>query len=354
VPQRAVGLSRPECFRVTQDLVGAFNRTEVCYMDSVAPLWLWLVFVAIVLVALFVDFVVLKKQGAHEVGVKEALNWSIIWVALSLAFNGLFWWAVRDATGSSSQATEKSLEFLTGYLIEKSLAVDNIFVFLMIFTYFSVPAAYQKRVLMIGIIGAIVLRTVMILVGGWLLAHFHWVLYVFGAFLILTGIKMWWAAGKEPDLSENPALRLLRRLMPVSSSYDGEKFFTVENGKRIATPLFMVICLVGLTDVIFAVDSIPAIFAITSDPFIVLTSNVFAILGLRAMFFLLQAVASKFHLLNYGLAVVLVFIGIKMVLIDVYKIPVAVSLAVVVAILAVTMVLSVRSSGGAAPSDAPK
>jgi tellurite resistance protein TerC len=334
--------------------VGAFNRTEVCYMDTVAPLWLWLVFVAIVLVALFVDFVVLKKQGAHEVGVKEALNWSIIWVALSLAFNGLFWWAVRDTTGSSSQATEKSLEFLTGYLIEKSLAVDNIFVFLMIFTYFSVPAAYQKRVLMIGIIGAIVLRTVMILVGGWLLAHFHWILYVFGAFLILTGIKMWWAAGKEPDLSENPALRLLRRIMPVSSSYDGEKFFTVENGKRIATPLFMVICLVGLTDVIFAVDSIPAIFAITSDPFIVLTSNVFAILGLRAMFFLLQAVASKFHLLNYGLAVVLVFIGTKMVLIDIYKIPVAVSLTVVVAILAVTMVLSVRSSGGAAPSDTPK
>jgi tellurite resistance protein TerC len=151
--------------------VGAFNRTEVCYMNTVAPLWLWLVFVAIVLVALFVDFVVLKKQGAHEVGVKEALNWSIIWVALSLAFNGLFWWAVRDTTGSSSEATEKALEFLTGYLIEKSLAVDNIFVFLLIFTYFAVPAAYQKRVLMIGIIGAIVLRTVMILVGGWLLAH---------------------------------------------------------------------------------------------------------------------------------------------------------------------------------------
>lgn len=319
-------------------------------MNTVAPLWLWLVFVAIVLVALFVDFVVLKKQGAHEVGVKEALNWSIVWVVLSLAFNGLFWWAVHETTGNSSVATEKSLEFLTGYLIEKSLAVDNIFVFLMIFTYFAVPAAYQKRVLMIGIIGAIVLRTVMILVGGWLLAHFHWVLYVFGAFLILTGIKMWWAAGKEPDLSENPALRLLRRIMPVSSSYDGERFFTIENGKRIATPLFMVICLVGLTDVIFAVDSIPAIFAITSDPFIVLTSNVFAILGLRAMFFLLQAVASKFHLLNYGLAVVLVFIGTKMVLIDIYKIPVAVSLLVVVAILAVTMVLSVRSAGGVAPS----
>ena len=313
-------------------------------METIAPLWLWIVFVAFVLAALFVDFVVLRKQGAHEVGVKEALYWSIVWIALSFLFNGLFWWAVRDTTGSVEVANEKSLEFLTGYLIEKSLAVDNIFVFLMIFTYFAVPAAYQKRVLMIGIIGAIVLRTVMILVGGWLLAHFHWVLYVFGAFLVLTGLKMWWAAGKEPKLDENPALRLLRRIMPVSTSFDGEKFFTVENGKRIATPLFMVICMVGLTDVIFAVDSIPAIFAITSDPFIVLTSNVFAILGLRAMFFLLQAVATKFHLLNYGLAVILVFIGTKMMLIDVFKIPVAVSLAVVVAILAVTMVISVRTA----------
>jgi tellurite resistance protein TerC len=313
-------------------------------METIAPLWLWIVFVAIVLAALFIDFVVLKKQGAHEVGVKEALNWSIIWVALSFVFNGLFWWAVRDTSGSVEVANEKSLEFLTGYLIEKSLAVDNIFVFLMIFTYFAVPPAYQKRVLMIGIIGAIVLRTIMILIGGWLLQEFHWVLYVFGAFLIITGIKMWWAAGKESDLEDNPALKLLRKLIPVSQRYDGEKFFTLENGKRIATPLFMVICLVGLTDVIFAVDSIPAIFAITSDPFIVLTSNVFAILGLRAMFFLLQAVAAKFHLLNYGLAVILVFIGTKMVLIDVYKIPVAMSLAGVVAILAVTMVLSVRSA----------
>lgn len=313
-------------------------------METVVPLWLWIVFVAFVLAALFVDFVVLKKQGAHAVGVKEALNWSIIWIALSFLFNGLLWWAVRDTSGSVEVANEKSLEFLTGYLIEKSLAVDNIFVFLMIFTYFAVPPAYQKRVLMIGIIGAIVLRTIMILIGGWLLQQFHWVLYVFGAFLIITGIKMWWAAGKESDLEDNPALKLLRKLIPVSQRYDGEKFFTLENGKRIATPLFMVICLVGLTDVIFAVDSIPAIFAITSDPFIVLTSNVFAILGLRAMFFLLQAVAAKFHLLNYGLAVVLVFIGTKMMLIDVFKIPVAVSLAVVVAVLAVTMVLSVRSA----------
>ena len=313
-------------------------------METIAPLWLWLVFVAFVLAALFVDFVVLKKQGAHEVGVKEALNWSIIWIALSFVFNALFWWAVRDTSGSTKLANEKSLEFLTGYLIEKSLAVDNIFVFLMIFTYFAVPPSYQKRVLMIGIIGAIVLRTIMILIGGWLLAEFHWVLYVFGAFLILTGVKMWWAAGKEPDLNDNPALKLLRKLMPVSQRYDGENFFTIENGKRIATPLFMVICLVGLTDVIFAVDSIPAIFAITNDPFIVLTSNVFAILGLRAMFFLLQAVASKFHLLNYGLAVILVFIGTKMVLIDIYKIPVAVSLGVVVAILALTMLISVKTA----------
>jgi tellurite resistance protein TerC len=313
-------------------------------MDTVAPLWLWATFVAIVLVSLFVDFVVLKKQGAHDIGVKEALNWSLIWIALSFLFNGLFWWAIKDTTGSVELANTKSLEFLTGYLIEKSLAVDNIFVFLMIFTYFAVPTNYQKRVLMIGIIGAIVLRTIMILVGGWLLSEFHWVLYVFGAFLILTGVKMWWAAGKEPDLDDNPALKLLRKVLPVSQNYDGEKFWTVENGKKIATPLFMVICLIALTDVIFAVDSIPAIFAITSDPFIVLTSNVFAILGLRAMYFLLAAVANKFHLLNYGLAVILVFIGTKMCLIDVFKIPVSISLGVVVGILAVTMLLSVRSS----------
>jgi tellurite resistance protein TerC len=315
--------------------------------STVAPPWLWATFIAIVIAALFIDLVVLKKQGAHEVGVKEAVNWSIVWVLASLAFNGLFWWAVKDTTGSTEVANAKSLEFLTGYLIEKSLAVDNIFVFLMIFTYFAVPPAYQKRVLMIGIIGAIVLRTIMILVGGWLLQQFHWILYLFGAFLILTGVKMWWAAGKEQSLDDNPALKLLRKMLPVSKHYDGEKFWTVENGKRIATPLFMVICLVGLTDVIFAVDSIPAIFAITSDPFIVLTSNVFAILGLRAMYFLLAAVASKFHLLTYGLAVILVFIGTKMMLIDIFKIPVLVSLGVVVGILAITMVWSVRSAPAA-------
>ena len=312
-------------------------------MDTIAPLWLWIFFVVSVLTALFVDFVVLRKQGAHSVTVKEALNWSLVWVALSFAFNGLFWWAVHQDHGAAV-ANTKSMEFLTGYLIEKSLAVDNIFVFLMIFTYFAVPPDYQKRVLMIGIVGAIVLRTVMILLGSWLISEFHWVLYVFGAFLLLTGIKMWWAAGKESDLENNPALKLLRRWLPVSKHFDGEKFFTVENGKKIATPLLMVIALVGLTDVIFAVDSIPAIFAITSDPFIVLTSNIFAILGLRAMYFLLAAVAAKFHLLSYGLAVILVFIGTKMLLIDVFKIPVMVSLGVVVGILAITMLWSIKTT----------
>lgn len=313
-------------------------------MQTIAPLWLWATFGVIVLASLFIDFVVLRKQSSQDIGVKEALNWSLIWIAVSFLFNGLFWWAIKDTTGSTELANTKSLEFLTGYLIEKSLAVDNIFVFLLIFTYFAVPSHFQKRVLMIGIIGAIVLRTVMILVGGWLLAEFHWILYLFGAFLVLTGLKMWWAAGKEPNLDDNPALKLLRKLIPVSKDYDGENFWTMENGKKVATPLFMVICLIALTDVIFAVDSIPAIFAITNDPFIVLTSNVFAILGLRAMYFLLASVASKFHLLNYGLAVILIFIGTKMCLIDVYKIPVHFSLGVVVAILAITMLLSVRTA----------
>ncbi|HIV70698.1 MAG TPA: TerC family protein [Candidatus Aquabacterium excrementipullorum] len=312
-------------------------------MNTLAPEWLWFVFVIFVLLALFVDFVVLKKQGAHEVSVPEAVRWSAVWVALSLAFNGLLWWAFAQDQGTAV-ANTKALEFLTGYLIEKSLAVDNIFVFLLIFSYFAVPPAFQKRVLMIGIILAMVLRTVMILVGGWLIAEFHWILYVFGAFLLFTGIKMWWAADQEPDLNDNPALKLLRRVMHVSTNFDGEKFFTVQNGVKIATPLLLVVALVGFTDVIFAVDSIPAIYAVTSDPFIVLTSNIFAILGLRAMYFLLAAMASKFHLLSYGLAVILVFIGTKMLIVDFYKIPVLVSLGVVVGILAITMVWSVKTA----------
>jgi tellurite resistance protein TerC len=321
-------------------------------MDTIAPAWLWAFFVVAVLAALFVDFVVLKKQGAHEISFKEALHWSLIWVALSLAFNGLFWWAIWQDHGVAV-ANTRSMEFLTGYLIEKSLAVDNIFVFLMIFTYFAVPPAFQKRVLMIGIVGAIVLRTVLILLGSWLISNFHWVLYLFGAFLLLTGIKMWWASGQEPDLESNPALKLLRRWLPVSKSFDGEKFFTVENGVKIATPLLMVVALVGVTDVIFAVDSIPAIFAITTDPFIVLASNVLAVLGLRAMYFLLAAVAAKFHLLSYGLAVILVFIGSKMLIVDFVKIPVLVSLGVVVAVLAVTMLASVKTAPKIADRTSP-
>jgi tellurite resistance protein TerC len=212
----------------------------------------------------------------------------------------------------------------------------------MVFTYFAVPAEYQKRVLMIGILGALLLRAAMILVGAWLIAQFHWILYLFGAFLVFTGVKMWWAASQEPDLEGNPALRWVRGHMKIAPGYDGEKFFTVHEGARMATPLFVVILLIGVVDVIFAVDSIPAIFAITTDPFIVLTSNVFAILGLRAMYFLLAGMHERFHLLSYGLAIVLVFIGTKMLLIDVYKIPVAWSLAFTLVVLAATMALSLR------------
>ena len=326
--------------------------------ESIAPLWLWAVFVAIVIAALVIDFVVLNKQGSHEVGVKEAINWSIVWVALSLMFNGLFWWAVKDTSGDTALANTKALEFLTGYLIEKSLAVDNIFVFLMLFTYFAVPPELQKRVLILGVLGALVLRAVMILIGAWLIAQFHWILYVFGAFLVFTGIKMWWAAGKEPDLDANPAMKWLRSKVRIAPNYDGEKFFTMVSGVRVATPLLIVILLIGIVDLVFAVDSIPAIFAITTDPFIVLTSNVFAILGLRAMYFLLAGVHERFHLLSYGLALVLTFIGIKMLIIDLYKIPVLWSLSVSATILAVTMLLSLyippRGTGGSAYPFPPK
>ena len=322
-------------------------------MNSMAPDWLWLFFGAVVLLALFVDFVVLRKQGAHEVSVKEALNWSLVWVALSLAFNGLLWWATWREHGTEI-ANTRALEFLTGYLIEKSLAVDNIFVFLMIFTYFAVPPSYQKRVLMIGIIGAMVLRTVLILVGAWLIAQFHWILYVFGAFLLITGVKMWWFADAQPDLANNPVIRWIRKHMNVSDELHGERFFITREvaGKavRYVTPLFLVLVLVELSDVIFAVDSIPAIFAITTDPFIVLTSNVFAVLGLRAMFFLLAGMADRFHLLPYGLALVLGFIGIKMLLIDLYKIPVPWALGTVAAILAVTVALSLARPQKAEPA----
>ena len=312
-------------------------------MDTIAPLWLWASFIACVLAALFVDFFVLKKQGARGVGVKDALIWSVAWISLGLAFDALIWWAVEREHGAAL-ADAKALEYLTGYLIEKALAVDNIFVFLLIFNYFSVPAEYQKRVLMLGVIGALVLRTVMILIGAWLIARFHALLYVFGAFLVITGIKMAWSAGQEADLESNPALRLLRRVMPVSAGLDGERLLTVENGRHVATPLLLVVALVDVTDVIFAVDSIPAIFAITTDTFIVLTSNIFAVLGLRALYFLLAAMVERFHKLSYGLALVLVFVGAKMLLAGVFEIPVAVALGVVFGILAASVAWSLLTT----------
>jgi len=310
-------------------------------MTTTGTPMMWALFAAFVLIALLVDFFAMEKQGAHRVSMKEAAVWSLVWVAVSFVFVGWLWWYL-GGLGGSEVADTKALEFITGYLVEKALAVDNIFVFLMVFTYFAVPAEYQKRVLMIGILGALVLRAVMILVGAWLIAQFHWILYLFGAFLVFTGIKMWIATGQEPDLEANPALKWIRGHMKIAPGYDGEKFFTVHQGVRMATPLFVVILLIGIVDVIFAVDSIPAIFAITMDPFIVLTSNVFAILGLRAMYFLLAGMHERFHLLSYGLAIVLVFIGTKMLLIDVYKIPVGWSLAVTLLVLVVTMVLSLK------------
>jgi tellurite resistance protein TerC len=317
---------------------------------------LWSVFAAFVLVALVVDFVALKNQGAHRVTFKEALNWSLVWVGLSFLFNAGLWFYLDGAHGRDV-ANEKSMEFLTGYLIEKSLAVDNIFVFLMIFTYFAVPAEFQKRALAIGVLGAIVLRAVMIIIGAWLIAKFHWILYFFGAFLVYTGWKMWSHAAddSEKSLDDNPLLKFFKRYMKFSKNYDGEKFWTVENGVKIATPMLLVVLMIGVIDVVFAVDSIPAIFAITTDTFIVLTSNIFAILGLRAMFFLLADLASRFALLQYGLAVILVFIGVKMLLIDVYKLPVWVSLSTVALILAVTVVLSwKRSATQTIPKAMPK
>jgi len=329
-------------------------------MMDVTPT-MWALFAAVVLVALVIDFVSLKKQGAHAVGMREAAIWSVLWVLVSVAFVGWLWWYLGGTSGDAQReavANAKALEYVTGYLVEKALAVDNIFVFLMLFTYFGVPAEFQKRVLMIGILGALVLRAMMILVGAWLVASFHWILYVFGAFLVFTGVKMWWAAGQEPDMANNPVLKWINRRMKVAPDFDGERFFTRVNGVRMATPLFVVILLIGVVDVIFAVDSIPAIFAITTDPFIVLTSNVFAILGLRAMYFLLAGMHERFHLLSYGLAVVLVLIGTKMLLIDIYKIPVAWSLVATVVVLATSMFLSLRippkGHGGNAYPFAPK
>lgn len=310
-------------------------------MQSIGNPWLWGGFAVVVVLALLADLVLMRHGGAHKVTFKEALWWSAGWVGLALLFNAGLWWYLAETAGPAL-AQRVGLEFLTGYLVEKSLAVDNIFVFLMVMSYFAVPEEQRQRVLVIGVLGAIVLRALMIFAGAALLAKFHWLLYVFGAFLLLTGVKMWFAAGKEPDLERNPALRWMRRHLRLTDEYHGQALSVRRDGRRWFTPLFAVLVLIGVTDVIFAVDSIPAIFAITADPFVVLTSNVFAVLGLRAMFFLLAGMADRFHLLPYGLAVVLGFIGLKMLAIDLVKVPVVASLGVVFAILAATIWLSLR------------
>jgi len=308
-------------------------------MQTIGSPFLWLAFGVVVVAALLIDLVLMRHGGPHKVTFKEAAWWSLGWVALALAFNAWLWWYTGQQFGSAA-GDRIGMEFLTGYLVEKALAVDNIFVFLMIFGYFAVPEEQRQRVLVIGIVGAIALRAVLIFVGALLLAKFHWILYLFGAFLLFTGIRMWRAAGEPPSLEGNPVLRWVTAHLPFMRRYYGGALWIGSGSRRKFTPLFVVLVMIAVTDVIFAVDSIPAIFAITADPFIVLTSNVFAVLGLRAMFFLLQGMADRFHLLPYGLALVLAVIGAKMLLADVYKVPVLVSLAMVAAIIGATVALS--------------
>jgi tellurite resistance protein TerC len=294
-------------------------------MQSIGSPALWALFIVFVLAMLALDLGVFHRK-AHAVGFKEAAIWSGVWVGLALLFNVGMWWKF---------GAQPATEFLTGYLIEKSLSVDNIFVFVVIFGALGIPPLYQHRVLFWGILTALVLRAAMILAGTALLARFHWLIYVFGAFLVLTGVKLFyaWKKGKEEHPEESALMRWVRRVLPSTTKLDGAHFFTVENGRRLATPLFLALLLVEFTDVVFALDSIPAIFAVTKDPFIVFTSNIFAILGLRSLFFLLAGMVEKFHYLKVGLAGVLVFVGVKMSLVDVVKVEPFVSLAIILAML---------------------
>lgn len=310
------------------------------------PIYWWIGFNLFVLAMLALDLGVFHRK-AHEVKFKEAATWSVVWIGLALLFNLgiLLGWVGPYA---DAQRALKAKEFLAGYLVEKALSVDNVFVFAMIFTYFAVPAAYQHRVLFYGILGALAFRAIFIFSGVWLIEHFEWVLYIFAVFLIFTGIKMVWAKGKAIDPEKNPVIKLLRRTVPITTEYAGQRFFARVGGRRMATPLFLVLCFVELTDVIFAVDSIPAILIITKDPFIVFTSNVFAILGLRALYFCLAGFMRMFEYLTYGLAVILVFIGGKMFYQAAskalygheYKIPIEYSLGVI----GVLLVISVAAS----------
>ncbi|EAO6528183.1 TerC family protein [Salmonella enterica] len=308
-------------------------------MNTVGTPLLWGGFAVVVVIMLSIDLLLQGRRGAHAMSMKQAAGWSILWVTLSLLFNAAFWWYLAETQGREV-ADPQALAFLTGYLIEKSLAVDNVFVWLMLFSYFSVPPALQRRVLVYGVLGAIVLRTIMIFAGTWLITQFEWLLYVFGAFLLFTGVKMALAKEDESGIGEKPMVRWLRGHLRMTDTIENEHFFVRKNGLLYATPLLLVLIMVEFSDVIFAVDSIPAIFAVTTDPFIVLTSNLFAILGLRAMYFLLSGVAERFSMLKYGLAVILVFIGIKMLIFDFYHIPIAISLGVVFGILTITLVIN--------------
>ena len=308
-------------------------------MNTVGTPLLWGGFAVVVAIMLAIDLLLQGRRGSHSMTMKQAAGWSILWVTLSLLFNAAFWWYLVQTQGRAV-ADPQALAFLTGYLIEKALAVDNVFVWLMLFSYFAVPPALQRRVLVYGVLGAIVLRTIMIFAGSWLISQFDWLLYVFGAFLLFTGVKMALAKEDDSGIGDTPLVRWIRSHLRMTDKIESERFFTRKNGVLFATPLLLVLILVELSDVIFAVDSIPAIFAVTTDPFIVLTSNLFAILGLRAMYFLLAGVAERFSMLKYGLSVILVFIGVKMLIVDFYHIPVAISLGVVGGILAVTLLIN--------------
>ncbi|MCP0912959.1 MULTISPECIES: TerC family protein [Legionella] len=308
-------------------------------MATVSEWWMWLGFLAFVAIMLTIDLFLLGGRKAHRISTKEALLWTFLWFALALFFNLMLWWYLT-LTSSTQIANEKALEFLTGYLIEKSLSIDNIFVILMIFNYFSIPAEYQRRVLIYGVLGAIVMRLILIVLGIWLVNQFHWILYLFGILMLTTGIKMFIFAEQEPELAKNPVLLWMRKHMRITDTLQTERFFVFRNHLLYATPLFLVLVLIEISDLIFAVDSIPAIFAITNDPFIVFTSNIFAILGLRALYFLLANMHNRFHLLKYGLAFILIFVGVKMLIADWVKIPVFIALGIVLCTLVFCILLS--------------
>jgi len=312
--------------------------------------WMWFAFIAFVLAMLALDLFVLGGRKAHRVSVREASCWVIAWSTLALAFAGLLWWYLQGEFGPEI-AQRKTLEFLTGYLIEQSLSIDNMFIFVMIFGYFAVPPELQRRVLLYGVLGAIVMRAAMIFAGVWLVSQFAWLLYAFGVFLIITGIKMLLFAHRQPDLARNPLLRWIQSHLRITSGFHDEHFFVKQDGRRWATPMFLVLVLIEASDLMFAVDSIPAIFAITTDPFIVFTSNIFAIMGLRALYFLLADMAERFHLLKYGLAIVLVFIGTKMTLMPWLHMPVEWSLATVGGIILASVLLSLITSRNKSPDE---